>query len=248
MLKRPVETKDRVVSWLRAYFDRVVPNGYAVVGVSGGKDSSVTAALCVEALGADRVMGVTMPDGVQPDIDDSNLLLEHLGIKHAEVNIGAITSTYSTTMAEHVELTREAKINFPPRIRMTVLYGMAASLAGGGLVVNTCNASEDYVGYSTKFGDAAGDLSPLQQFTVREVLQLGEALGLPDKLIHKTPSDGLSGMSDEDKLGFTYAALDDYIEGVAEPDAATKERIDSLHRRNLHKLQPMPAYQKTDED
>ncbi len=248
MLRDPARTKDSVVQWIREYFDRVVPNGCAVVGVSGGKDSSVTAALCVEALGAERVVGVTMPDGRQPDIDDSNLLLAHLGIRHEEVNIGEVTAAFARTMGEHVELTRDAKINYPPRIRMTVLYAMAQCVPGGGLVVNTCNRSEDYVGYSTKFGDAAGDLSPLQQFTVHEVLQLGEALGLPDRLVHKTPSDGLSGMSDEDKLGFTYATLDHYLDTGECDDPETLQRIESLHRRNLHKLQPMPAYQKSPED
>ncbi len=120
---------------------------------------------------------------------------------------------------------------------------MAQSLPHGGLVANTCNRSEDYVGYSTKFGDAAGDFSPLSQFTVEEVLQLGEALGLPDSLVHKTPSDGLSGMSDEDKLGFRYATLDRYLAtGVCE-DTAALEKIERLHRRNLHKLRPMPCYQ-----
>ncbi len=138
----------------------------------------------------------------------------------------------------------EAKINLAPRVRMSVLYAIALSLPKAGLVVNTCNASEDYVGYSTKFGDAAGDFSPMSDFTVEEVLQLGQTLGLPSFLVQKTPSDGLSGMSDEMKLGFTYAQLDQYIAtGVCE-DAAVKEKIDRLHARNLHKLLPMPKYEK----
>ncbi len=257
MLQNPEKTKDAVVQWIRDYFAGSIPNASAVVGISGGKDSSVAAALCVEALGRDRVVGVTMPDGVQPDIDDSNTLLEHLGIPHMEVNIGEVTKAFRETFAKldafhevtgKSEVTGAAKINYPPRIRMTTLYTVAQSLPNGGLVVNTCNRSEDYVGYSTKFGDAAGDFSPLSQFTVHEVLQIGEALGLPDQLVHKTPSDGLSGMSDEDKLGFTYATLDHYLDtGVCE-DAEALKKIEHLHRINLHKLQPMPTYMKSEED
>ncbi len=257
MLKNPADTKDRVVQWIRDYFNNSIPGAMAVIGISGGKDSSVAAALCAEALGKDRVIGVTMPDGVQLDIDDSNALIEHLGIRHIEVNIGQITAAFKQTFAENDAFHREsgkegllgeAAVNFPPRMRMSVLYAIAQSVAGGGLVVNTCNASEDYVGYSTKFGDAAGDFSPMAPFKVEEVLQLGEVLGLPNVLVHKTPSDGLSGMSDEDKLGFTYAQLDHYMETGECEDQAVKEKIDRLHVRNLHKLQPMPTYKRTEED
>lgn len=257
MLQNAKLSKDRVVAWIKTYFDTNMPGGNAVVGISGGKDSSVAAALCVEALGKDRVVGITMPDGKQPDIDDSNALIAHLGIRHLEINIGQITAAFAKTFAEDeafVALTGkeglvgEAAINYPPRMRMSVLYAVAQSLEGGGLVCNTCNASEDYVGYSTKFGDAAGDFSPLSSFTVEEVLQIGDTLGVPADLIHKTPSDGLSGMSDEDKLGFTYAALDRYIAtGICE-DEALKEKIDRLHVRNLHKIQLMPAYQKSEDE
>ncbi len=255
MLTNPEKTAQNVIAWIREYFANNLPNAYAVVGVSGGKDSSVAAALCKAALGADRVIGVTMPDGVQPDISDSNLLIEHLGIRHIEVNIHKMSAAFKETFAENkafAEVTGkdglqgEAMINTPPRIRMTTLYAVAQSLAGGGLVCNTCNASEDYVGYSTKFGDAAGDFSPLSQFTVAEVLQIGTALGLPESLVQKTPSDGLSGMSDEDKLGFTYAELDTYMHTGACSSEEIKNKIDRLHKRNLHKLLPMPTYQKQD--
>ncbi|KIR03165.1 NAD synthetase [Lachnospiraceae bacterium TWA4] len=253
MLQNPKQTKDEIVQWIRDYFASSIPNACAVVGVSGGKDSSVVAALCTQALGKDRVVGVTMPDGKQPDIDDSHALIEHLGIKHIEVNIGQITGAFLNTFSSidaFKEITGkdglvgEAKINFAPRMRMSVLYAIAQSLPTGGLVANTCNASEDYVGYSTKYGDAAGDFSPLANMMVEEVLQIGRELGLPEQLVKKTPSDGLSGMSDEDKLGFTYAQLDKYIAtGVCE-DLAVKEKIDRLHVRNLHKLQLMPSYKK----
>ncbi len=257
MLRDVSATKDRVVRWIQEYFENSIPGAKAVIGISGGKDSSVAAALCVEALGRDRVIGVTMPNGVQPDIDDSNRLIEHLGIDHLEVNIGRVADAFSSTFRELEDFKRitgkegmvgESAVNFPPRIRMTVLYAVAQSLPMGGLVVNTCNASEDYVGYSTKYGDAAGDFSPLSSFTVEEVLQIGSELGLPDFLTFKTPSDGLSGMSDEQKLGFTYAALDKYIAtGVCE-DEEVKAKIDRLHVRNLHKLQLMPSYKKSEED
>ncbi len=257
MLKNPEKTKNNIVQWIRDYFNNNLPNACAVVAVSGGKDSSVVTALCVEALGAERVIGVTMPDGVQPDIDDSNTLINHLGIKSLEVNIGKITSAFLETFAElpgFTELTGkeglvgEAKINFAPRMRMSSVYAVAQSLPTGGLVANTCNRSEDYVGYSTKFGDAAGDFSPLANLSVEEVLQVGEALGLPDSLIHKTPSDGLSGMSDEEKLGFTYAQLDHYLAtGICE-DQEVKEKIDRLHKRNLHKITPMPTYVKGEDE
>ncbi len=257
MLKDPKKTKDNVVAWIKGYFDQFAPNAHAVVGISGGKDSSVAAALCVEALGKDRVVGVTMPNGEQPDIEDSYTLLRHLGIPHLEVNIGRTAKAFAETLQENPdfarltgssELSSATRINFPPRLRMTTLYAVAQSLPGGGFVVNTCNRSEDHVGYSTKFGDAAGDFSPLSSFTVQEVLQIGEALGLPESLIHKTPSDGLSGMSDEQKLGFTYAQLDHYLDtGICE-DAEVKQKIDTLHVRNLHKLQPMPTYKKSEEE
>ncbi len=257
MLKNPEKTRDNIVLWIREHFEKNMPGAGAVVGISGGKDSSVTAALCVAALGKDRVTGVTMPDGKQADIDDSNMLAEHLGIKKIEVNIGRVTAAFKETFAENSGfsdvtgkdgLEGEAAINMPPRVRMSVLYAVAQSLPGGAMVANTCNASEDYVGYSTKYGDAAGDFSPLQQLTVEEVLQIGDVLGLPEKLIRKTPSDGLSGMSDEDKLGFKYAQLDKYIATGELEDEKLKERIDTLHVKNLHKLLPMPAYNKTPED
>ncbi len=253
MLNNPEQTKNEIVQWIRDYFQNNLPKANAVIGISGGKDSSVTAALLVEALGVDRVVGVTMPDGAQADIADSYKLIRHLGIRHIEVNIGEITAAFLHTFAENDTFHKvtgkegmigEAKVNFPPRMRMSVLYAVAQSLPEGGLVTNTCNASEDYVGYSTKFGDAAGDFSPISDLTVQEVLQIGEVLGLPSELIHKTPSDGLCGLSDEDKLGFTYAELDKYIDTGICDNAEAKEKIDRLHKRNLHKLLPMPKYEK----
>lgn len=251
MLNNPKEIKDRLVDWIRDYFDHNGPGCTAVVGISGGKDSSVTAALCVEALGKDRVLGVLMPDGIQSDIADAIALVEHLDIKHLVVNIGDTTKALTAAIegAEGFDLiaagmSRDSIINMPARLRMTTLYAVGQSLPKGGRVANTCNRSEDYVGYSTKYGDAAGDFSPLQNILVEEVRQLGHELGLPDFLIDKTPSDGLSGQTDEDKLGFTYAQLDHYILTGQCQDLDIKAKIDRMHAMNMHKLQLMPAFKK----
>lgn len=251
MLKDPQKTKEEVVQWIRDYFETNGPGCSAVVGVSGGKDSSVTAALCAEALGKDRVVGVLMPNGIQPDIEDSRELVRAIGIPFVELNIHEGFQGMKNMLESNEELldlcglseiSDDARINLPPRLRMATLYAVGQMLPNGARVANTCNMSEDYVGYSTKYGDAAGDFSPLARLCVEEVLQIGEVLGLPEKLVKKTPSDGLSGMGDEEKLGFTYAVLDRYIRTGEIDDEATKEKIDRLHRINLHKLQLMPSF------
>ena len=236
---------DNITAWIRDWFENNGPKANAVIGISGGKDSTIVAALLVKALGKDRVVGVMMPNGEQKDISDSQKVCELLGIRNYTVNIQkAFEGEMEALKAAGVEPGKDAIINTPPRLRMTTLYAIAQSLPEGGRVANTCNRSEDYVGYSTKYGDAAGDFSPCSDFLVCEMRQIGDALGLPAELIHKTPSDGLSGMSDEDKLGFTYETLDKYVlTGVCE-DEATKEKIDRLHRLNLHKLQTIPMYHK----
>jgi NAD+ synthase len=238
------ETAKAVIDWIKRYFEEnASPETYAVIGISGGKDSSVAAALCVEALGKDRVIGVLMPQGEQPDIDCSKLLVSHLGIRHYIVNVGAAVSALTDELSKHLELNSQATINTPPRIRMATLYAVAASV--GGRVVNTCNLSEDWVGYSTKYGDAAGDFSPLSDLTVTEVLQIGDYLGLPYELVHKVPSDGLCGKTDEDNLGFTYAELDRYIRGLTDlsDKPELKANIDGRNARNLHKLRLMPKFE-----
>ena len=234
---------ENIVAWIRDWFENNGPKASAVIGLSGGKDSTIVGALLVKALGKDRVVGVLMPDGEQKDIADSKKVAEILGIKSYVVNISAATEGMKKCLGDAgVELGKDAVINTPPRIRMTTLYAIAQSLPMGGRAANTCNASEDYVGYSTKYGDAAGDFSPCANYCVTEMRAIGDALDLPTELIHKTPSDGLSGMSDEDKLGFTYDALDKYIKtGVCE-DEELKKRIDHLHDINLHKLKVIPTY------
>ena len=228
------------IAWIREFFEKNGPGCNAVVGISGGKDSSVAAALCVEALGKDRVIGVLMPQGVQGDIDAAYKLVDHLGIRRYEINIQDTVAAVLSAMPRDLEVTPQTKMNLPPRIRMSVLYAVSQSC--NGRVVNTCNLSEDWVGYSTRYGDAAGDFSPLCMLTVTEVKQLGHLLGLPAELVEKTPIDGLCGKTDEENLGFTYAELDVYVRTGFIEDQAKKARIDTLHRRNLFKLELMPHF------
>lgn len=251
MLTDPKKIKDEIVAWIREYFAENGPTASAVVGISGGKDSSVVAALLTEALGRGRVVGVLMPNGIQPDIADSEEIVNLLGIPHVTVNImdgfngmsAAINEALATGGVPGTsKMSRDSEINLAPRLRMSTLYAIAQALPNGGRVANTCNRSEDYIGYSTKYGDAAGDFTILSNLLVHEVIQIGEVLGLPERLTKKTPSDGLSGMSDEDKIGFTYATLDHYILTGECPDEAIKAKIDRMHRLNLHKLRLMPAY------
>ncbi|MBE5935511.1 MAG: NAD(+) synthase [Lachnospiraceae bacterium] len=232
--------KDECIQWIKDFFNENGPNCNAVIGISGGKDSSIAAALCVEALGEDRVIGVLMPCGVQGDIDCAKLLVEHLGIKNYIVNIKDAVDGVINSMPEGMEITPQTKQNVPARIRMTTLY--AVSQSNNGRVVNTCNLSEDWVGYSTRYGDAAGDFSPLSHLTVTEIKEIGHLLGLPHELVEKTPIDGLCGKTDEDNLGFTYAMLDKYIRtGICE-DESKKELIDRRHKANLFKLELMPSF------
>ena len=210
------------------------------MGISGGKDSSIAAALCVEALGKDRVIGVLMPQGEQHDIDMAHLLVNHLGIKHYGVNIKEAVDGIIKNLPADLAVTPQSLQNLPPRIRMSTLYAVSQSV--NGRVCNTCNLSEDWVGYSTRYGDSVGDFSPLSNLTVTEVKEIGHLLGLPSELVEKTPIDGLCGKTDEENLGFTYAELDVYIRTGEIADKAKKELIDKKHKANLFKLQLMPCF------
>ncbi len=232
--------KNDCVDWIREFFNKNGKDCNAVIGISGGKDSSVAAALCVEALGKDRVIGVLMPKGEQADIDMAYLLVNHLGIKHYEINVKDAVEGVLKSMPEELNVSVQSKVNLPPRIRMSVLYAVSQSL--NGRVVNTCNLSEDWVGYSTRYGDAAGDFSPMANLTVTEVKEIGRVLGLPDVLVDKVPIDGLCGKTDEENLGFTYAELDRYIRTGKIDDLDKKEIIDRKHKANLFKLQLMPTF------
>ena len=236
-----LKVKNDCVAWIRDFFENNGKGCNAVVGISGGKDSSVAAALCVEALGRDRVIGVLMPQGEQHDIDAAYKLVDHLGIRRYEVNIKAAVDGLLAALPDELEITTLTKTNLPPRIRMSTLYAVSQSV--NGRVVNTCNLSEDWVGYSTRYGDSVGDFSPLSRLTVAEVKEIGHLLGLPYDLVEKVPIDGLCGKTDEDNLGFTYAVLDRYIRTGEIDDTTIKERIDRLHRINQFKLELMPVFE-----
>ena len=232
---------NQCIIWIRKFFEENGKDCNAVVGISGGKDSSVVAALCVAALGKERVIGVLMPCGKQQDIYMSYKLVQHLGIKHYEINIQQAVEAITESIAFLPEMTEQAKTNLPARVRMTTLYAVSQNM--NGRVANTCNLSEDWVGYATRYGDGAGDFSPLCNLTVTEVKEIGKVLGLPEELVEKTPIDGLCGKTDEENLGFTYAELDEYIRTGVMEDSEKKRRIDLLHKKNLFKVKPMPGFE-----
>ena len=232
--------KNECVAWIREFFENNGKDCNAVVGISGGKDSSVVAALCVEALGKDRVIGVLMPCGEQHDIDCALALVNHLGIKHYVINVKDAVEAVKKNLPADIEITSQTINNIPPRVRMTTLYAVSQSV--NGRVANTCNLSEDWVGYSTRYGDSVGDFSPLSKLTVQEVKAIGHVLGVPAELVEKTPIDGLCGKTDEDNLGFTYAELDRYIRTGEIDDLDKKALIDRKHKANLFKLEIMPIF------
>ena len=233
------KVKNEIVEWIRNWFEQNGKDCMAVVGISGGVDSVVTA-LCVKALGKDRVFGIKMPCGEQPDIEYANMLIKYLEIKSYTMNIWDAVIGIDNQFPTDIEVSKQTTINLPPRIRMAALYAISQSL--NGRVVNTCNMSESYVGFDTRYGDSAGDLSPLANLTKTEVIALAKELGLPDELVHKTPQDGLTGLTDEQSFGFSYAELDAYIRDGIEPSEEVKAKIDSMHEKNLFKLQPMPSF------
>lgn len=231
------EVRKEIVEWIRAWFNENGNGCNAVLGMSGGKDSTIAAALCVEALGNDRVIGVAMPDEGQ-GLNDADKICEHLGIKFINAPIKDITAAV-TPYSMH---TNQSHQNVPPRARMLMLY--AISQSNNGRVVNTCNWSEDIVGYFTKFGDECGDFSPLGNLTVTEILAIGDVMGLPKEWVHKTPDDGLPhSTSDEIKLGFTYETLDKYIRGNGTVSTEDREKITKRIKANAFKLRPMAKFE-----
>ena len=235
-----VQVKKDLIAWLQNIFAANGPDCKAVIGISGGKDSTIAAALCVEALGKERVFGVLMPNGVQRDIEDARTVVKHLGINFCEINIEGAFGHILEAIGQHLPVSEQTKINLPPRLRMSTLYAVSQSV--NGRVINTSNLSEIWVGYSTRYGDSAGDFAPLANLTVTELRQLGRTLDLPPHLVNKAPEDGLSGKTDEDKLGFTYEDLDIYIRTGKCENPQTKQRIDTLHTQNKFKRVPMPAF------
>ena len=251
---------EEVIAWIQKWISE---NGNertkVIIGVSGGKGSSVVSALMVKALGKDRVIGVMMPNGQQKDISDSQTLVSHLGIKNYTVNIakayeGIQSAFIESGIAENMEnfansatkLTNDSftsvfKTNTPARLRMVTLYGIAAQI-GNCRVVNTCNLSEDLVGYSTFYGDAAGDFAPINKLTTEEVVAIGDYLGLPSSLTHKAPSDGMCGKTDEDNLGFTYHEINEIAR--KNEKGPNYEKILAKYKSNLFKVKiiALPCY------
>lgn len=238
-----LEVKDRIVDWIRDWFENNGKGCNAVVGISGGIDSSVVAALCVEALGKDRVFGVLMPQNTQSDIGFSHDLCSFLDIKNCVIDIGSTVDNLLNLIwvRGKIEITKQTEINLPPRIRMSTLYAVSQSM--NGRVANTCNLSEDWVGWNTRYGDSVADFAPLAKLTKTEVKEIGKVLGLPDELVNKTPIDGLCGKTDEESFGFSYEILDKYIRTGEIDDTDIKAKIDTMHEKNLFKLQLMPSFE-----
>lgn len=240
------KTRDNLVQWIKDWFDKNGPDCKAVIGISGGKDSTVVAALCARALGKDRVLGVMMPNGVQKDIDDSFKVCDALGIQHITVNINdaykgvannvlwALSDWYNYT-----QLSEQTTINIAPRLRMTTLYAVSQTV--GGRVINTSNASECFVGYGTLYGDLAGSMYPLKNLTKSEIVEIGKTMTeIPIELVEKTPSDGLTGFTDENKFGFTYDELDSTIRFGTKGEHY--DIIMKRHKDNLFKLKPFEEF------
>lgn len=238
------QATEQCIEWIRNWFQKNGKNCKAVIGISGGVDSSVAAALCVEALGKDRVIGVLMPNHIQDDIEYSHMLCNHLGIKNYTVDVGIAIDDLLNNLHYRLvdmEISEQTKVNLPARIRMATLYAVSQSC--NGRVANTCNLSEDWIGYSTRYGDSVGDFSPLSKLTKTEVKQLGRLLDIPEDLVNKVPSDGLCGESDEERFGFTYDVLDKYIRTGEIEDTTIKNKIDRMHEKNLFKLELMPCFE-----
>lgn len=229
---------DHIVKWIQDWFEQNGKGCNAVIGISGGKDSTITAALLVKALGKKRITGVLMPIDRHMDKDDAMKVCDYLEIHTLRIDVGIAVRSILAQMPFHI-YTEQTKINLPARIRMATLYAVSQSV--NGRVANTCNLSEDWVGYSTRYGDSVGDFSPLSNYTVTEVRQIGKVLGLPDEFVYKIPSDGLCGKTDEDNLGFTYDVLDRYIRTGECEDKDIKAKIDELHERNKFKLELMQS-------
>lgn len=228
-------TKD-LIAWTREWFEKNGKGCNAVIGISGGKDSTVAAAICAEALGKDRVIGVLMPNGSQKDIADSLRIVEYIGIRSVTCNIAPAVEAVTSSIqpSRNITITEQTSINLPPRIRMATLYAVSQSM--NGRVINTCNLSENVCGFSTLYGDHAGDVSLFDQLTVTEIRKIGHHLGLPADLVDKIPSDGLTGKSDEEMYGFTYEILDQYIRTGECADETVKEKIRERYKKGKFKL------------
>jgi len=233
------KVKDQLVQGIRDWFDKNGKGCKAVIGLSGGKDSTIVAALCAEALGKENVIGVGIPD-VGQGLNDAGLIADYLGIHFNVVKIGKVTNMLKLELKfdNQVELSNQAEQNIPPRMRMLVLYAISQSV--NGRVIGTCNASENYIGYFTKYGDGASDFEPVAELTVHELYQIGDALGIPKKWVYKIPDDGLPHSCPDDekfeKEGFNYEKLDKYIRTGTSGDENADAVIKRKHEMNLFKM------------
>lgn len=244
------EVTKNCIQWIKDWFNENGKTCNAIIGISSGKDSTIVAKLCVEALGADRVIGVMMPDKGQ-GINDADKICDYLGIKYMVIPIDGVVAEFHKVWDDQgsdVKWSKQSEQNIPPRVRMTMLYALSQTF--NGRVVGTCNASENYVGYMTRWGDQASDFEPIGNLTVTEVLQIGDYLGLPYEWVHKIPDDGLPhSSSDEQKFGFSYAELDRYIREGIEPegkcnnsDESKIDKIKRMHTKNEFKLKPVQFF------
>lgn len=234
------KVKDQLVQGIRNWFDKNGKGCNAVIGLSGGKDSTIVAALCAEALGKEHVIGIGMPNFGQ-GLNEADEIAKWIGIKFHAVHIGGIvdiTESAIENTLDDIEISEQAEQNIPPRARMLVLYALSQSL--NGRVVGTCNASENYIGYFTKYGDGASDFEPIAELTVHEIYQIGDALGIPKKWVYKIPDDGLPHSCPDDekfeKMGFNYEKLDKYIREGTSGDEVADKAIQRMHEMNLFKL------------
>lgn len=236
-------TRDALVKWIADWFERNGKDKRAVLGISGGKDSTIVAALCARALGTDRVLGVLMPNGTQADIQDSYRVCEKLGIASIVVNIqDAYAGVYNSVLnaLNYPALSEQTTINIAPRLRMTTLYAVSQTV--GGRVINTSNKSEAMTGYFTRWGDECGDMKPLINLLKNEVVAIGLTMDeIPRDLVEKAPSDGLTGKTDEDKIGFSYDALDNYLRCIGNEGDIDK-KIEARIFSTMFKRKPIPAF------
>lgn len=234
--------KDDIINWLTTYKNENHVPG-VVLGLSGGKDSTTVAMLAKKVWG-DNVVGIMMPNGVQPDIDDTKAIAEKLDLWTMNVNIGSAMTAMLDAIA--IDVSDKSKTNIPPRLRMTVLYAIAQTL--GYQVIGTGNYSERFIGWTTKWGDSACDLNPIGNLTKTEVVEIGlelaEEFGLDKKFIEKAPGDGLTGKTDEDNFGFTYHDLDGFLLNKMPSDPEIEQKIMNMHLASLHKVNPIPMFKK----
>lgn len=233
-----------VINWIKNYVEESSAEG-VVIGNSGGKDSAVVIGLCTKALGKEKVLTVAMPCSSTPkDLEDAKLVADTFGVKMLTVDL---SSTYKNLYTEiETELEKEispyVSINIRPRLRMTTLYTIAQQY--GYLVAGTGNACEQFIGYTTKWGDNASDFNPLAEFTVSDVLKMGKILGVPNAILEKAPDDGLGLGADEEKLGIKYSEIEDYLKYGITLNPLSTATIELMHKKSHHKRSEIPVYER----